>query len=164
MSLHRVLDQHKLSRDQWEERIQVWHEEHRGMLKYVYIHSEYMNSDSCVCLRCNWLWDMLNRTYKITQVHKYRAPKATKKDFQWPTPLLIKMEAIQFWCIVTQFLHNNIYVRHNWRWAIKFLEDNAHPDVIMQLLLLCLLLPLIYAFVFSSGQSNTAVVTISCCP
>ncbi|XP_043074843.1 ezrin-like isoform X2 [Puntigrus tetrazona] len=31
--LTRVLDQHKLSRDQWEERIQVWHEEHRGMLK-----------------------------------------------------------------------------------------------------------------------------------
>ncbi|XP_051954662.1 ezrin-like [Xyrauchen texanus] len=29
----RVLDQHKLSRDQWEERIQVWHEEHRGMLR-----------------------------------------------------------------------------------------------------------------------------------
>uniref|UniRef100_A0A8C2I111 Ezrin b n=1 Tax=Cyprinus carpio TaxID=7962 RepID=A0A8C2I111_CYPCA len=29
----RVLDQHKLSRDQWEERIQVWHEEHHGMLK-----------------------------------------------------------------------------------------------------------------------------------
>uniref|UniRef100_A0A665WKE4 FERM domain-containing protein n=1 Tax=Echeneis naucrates TaxID=173247 RepID=A0A665WKE4_ECHNA len=30
---HRVLEQHKLSREQWEERIQVWHEEHRGMLK-----------------------------------------------------------------------------------------------------------------------------------
>ncbi|ROL46279.1 Ezrin [Anabarilius grahami] len=29
----RVLDQHKLSREQWEERIQVWHEEHRGMLR-----------------------------------------------------------------------------------------------------------------------------------
>ncbi|XP_054617812.1 ezrin b [Dunckerocampus dactyliophorus] len=29
----RVLDQHKLSEEQWEERIQVWHEEHRGMLK-----------------------------------------------------------------------------------------------------------------------------------
>ncbi|CAJ1074583.1 ezrin a [Xyrichtys novacula] len=29
----RVLDQHKLSKDQWEERIQVWHEEHRYMLK-----------------------------------------------------------------------------------------------------------------------------------
>ncbi|XP_063299371.1 ezrin [Pelobates fuscus] len=29
----RVLDQHKLSRDQWEERIEVWHTEHRGMLK-----------------------------------------------------------------------------------------------------------------------------------
>uniref|UniRef100_A0A667ZUW5 Ezrin b n=1 Tax=Myripristis murdjan TaxID=586833 RepID=A0A667ZUW5_9TELE len=29
----RVLEQHKLSREQWEERIQVWHEEHRGMLK-----------------------------------------------------------------------------------------------------------------------------------
>ncbi|KAM9316005.1 ezrin [Gastrophryne carolinensis] len=29
----RVLDQHKLSRDQWEERIAVWHSEHRGMLK-----------------------------------------------------------------------------------------------------------------------------------
>uniref|UniRef100_A0A7N8Y9W9 Ezrin b n=1 Tax=Mastacembelus armatus TaxID=205130 RepID=A0A7N8Y9W9_9TELE len=30
---HRVQEQHKLSREQWEERIQVWHEEHRGMLK-----------------------------------------------------------------------------------------------------------------------------------
>ncbi|XP_012681700.2 ezrin a [Clupea harengus] len=29
----RVLDQHKLSKEQWQERIQVWHEEHRGMLK-----------------------------------------------------------------------------------------------------------------------------------
>ncbi|XP_053316849.1 ezrin [Spea bombifrons] len=29
----RVLDQHKLSREQWEERIQTWHAEHRGMLK-----------------------------------------------------------------------------------------------------------------------------------
>uniref|UniRef100_A0A8C9EVQ9 Ezrin n=1 Tax=Pavo cristatus TaxID=9049 RepID=A0A8C9EVQ9_PAVCR len=29
----RVMDQHKLSRDQWEERIQVWHAEHSGMLK-----------------------------------------------------------------------------------------------------------------------------------
>lgn len=32
---HRVLEQHKLSKDQWEERIQVWHEEHSGMLKWV---------------------------------------------------------------------------------------------------------------------------------
>ncbi|KAM9704663.1 ezrin b [Menidia menidia] len=30
---HRVLEQHKLSREQWEERIQVWHEEHCGMMK-----------------------------------------------------------------------------------------------------------------------------------
>ncbi|XP_051867543.1 ezrin-like [Pristis pectinata] len=29
----RVVEQHKLSREQWEERIQIWHEEHRGMLK-----------------------------------------------------------------------------------------------------------------------------------
>ncbi|XP_070834761.1 ezrin a [Chaetodon trifascialis] len=29
----RVLDQHKLSKDQWEDRIQVWHEEHSSMLK-----------------------------------------------------------------------------------------------------------------------------------
>uniref|UniRef100_A0AAY4C8H0 FERM domain-containing protein n=1 Tax=Denticeps clupeoides TaxID=299321 RepID=A0AAY4C8H0_9TELE len=29
----RVLDQHKLSKEQWEERIQVWHEEHGGTLK-----------------------------------------------------------------------------------------------------------------------------------
>ncbi|KAH0519977.1 Ezrin [Microtus ochrogaster] len=29
----RVMDQHKLTRDQWEDRIQVWHAEHRGMLK-----------------------------------------------------------------------------------------------------------------------------------
>ncbi|XP_068195387.1 ezrin a [Antennarius striatus] len=29
----RVLDQHKLSKEQWEERIHVWHEEHRSMLK-----------------------------------------------------------------------------------------------------------------------------------
>lgn len=30
-----MLEQHKLSKDQWEERIQVWHEEHSGMLKWV---------------------------------------------------------------------------------------------------------------------------------
>ncbi|PWA29562.1 hypothetical protein CCH79_00007846 [Gambusia affinis] len=29
----RVLDQHKLSKEQWEDRIQAWHEEHRAMLK-----------------------------------------------------------------------------------------------------------------------------------
>uniref|UniRef100_A0A8C5VC42 FERM domain-containing protein n=1 Tax=Microcebus murinus TaxID=30608 RepID=A0A8C5VC42_MICMU len=29
----RVTDQHRLTRDQWEDRIQVWHAEHRGMLK-----------------------------------------------------------------------------------------------------------------------------------
>eukprot|EP00063_Salmo_salar_P064312 XP_014039147.1 PREDICTED: radixin-like [Salmo salar] len=29
----RVLDQHKLSKEQWEQRIQTWHEEHRAMLK-----------------------------------------------------------------------------------------------------------------------------------
>lgn len=29
----RVLEQHKLTKEQWEERIQVWHEEHRGMLR-----------------------------------------------------------------------------------------------------------------------------------
>uniref|UniRef100_A0A3P9J7B2 Ezrin b n=1 Tax=Oryzias latipes TaxID=8090 RepID=A0A3P9J7B2_ORYLA len=29
----RVMEQHKLSKEQWEERIQVWHEEHCGMLK-----------------------------------------------------------------------------------------------------------------------------------
>ncbi|XP_053932020.1 moesin isoform X2 [Cuculus canorus] len=32
-SLIRVLEQHKLNKDQWEERIQVWHEEHRGMIR-----------------------------------------------------------------------------------------------------------------------------------
>ncbi|XP_035850672.1 ezrin a isoform X2 [Sander lucioperca] len=31
--LTRVLEQHKLSKEQWEERILVWHEEHRSMLK-----------------------------------------------------------------------------------------------------------------------------------
>lgn len=31
--IFRVMDQHKLSREQWEERIQVWHAEHGGMLK-----------------------------------------------------------------------------------------------------------------------------------
>uniref|UniRef100_A0A3Q3B623 Ezrin b n=1 Tax=Kryptolebias marmoratus TaxID=37003 RepID=A0A3Q3B623_KRYMA len=30
----RVMEQHKLSKEQWEERIQVWHEEHSGMLKW----------------------------------------------------------------------------------------------------------------------------------
>ncbi|KAF1374469.1 hypothetical protein PFLUV_G00229420 [Perca fluviatilis] len=29
----RVLEQHKLSKEQWEQRIQVWHEEHRSLLK-----------------------------------------------------------------------------------------------------------------------------------
>nr|XP_015219579.1 PREDICTED: radixin [Lepisosteus oculatus] len=30
----RVLEQHKLTKEQWEERIQTWHEEHRGMLRW----------------------------------------------------------------------------------------------------------------------------------
>ncbi|XP_033867990.3 radixin-like [Acipenser ruthenus] len=29
----RVLEQHKLTKEQWEERIQTWHEEHRGVLR-----------------------------------------------------------------------------------------------------------------------------------
>uniref|UniRef100_A0A8C1GNN4 Moesin-like n=1 Tax=Cyprinus carpio TaxID=7962 RepID=A0A8C1GNN4_CYPCA len=29
----RFLEQHKLNKEQWEERIQVWHEEHKGMLR-----------------------------------------------------------------------------------------------------------------------------------
>uniref|UniRef100_A0A8C9TCY9 Moesin a n=1 Tax=Scleropages formosus TaxID=113540 RepID=A0A8C9TCY9_SCLFO len=29
----RVLEQHKFTKEQWEERIQVWHEEHKGMLR-----------------------------------------------------------------------------------------------------------------------------------
>ncbi|XP_041668359.1 ezrin a [Cheilinus undulatus] len=29
----RVLDQHKLSKEQWEDRIQIWHDEHKHMLK-----------------------------------------------------------------------------------------------------------------------------------
>lgn len=32
-SIHSVLEQHKLTKEQWEERIQNWHEEHRGMLR-----------------------------------------------------------------------------------------------------------------------------------
>lgn len=32
--LYSVLEQHKLTKEQWEERIQNWHEEHRGMLRY----------------------------------------------------------------------------------------------------------------------------------
>lgn len=32
----RVLEQHKLNKDQWEERIKVWHEEHKGMLRYSF--------------------------------------------------------------------------------------------------------------------------------
>ncbi|XP_034720530.1 radixin-like isoform X2 [Etheostoma cragini] len=31
--LTRVLEQHKLTKEQWEDRIQTWHEEHRGMLR-----------------------------------------------------------------------------------------------------------------------------------
>lgn len=31
--LLRVLEQHRLSKEQWEDRIQVWHEEHGTMLK-----------------------------------------------------------------------------------------------------------------------------------
>lgn len=33
--VHRVLEQHKLTKEQWEDRIQTWHEEHRGMLRCV---------------------------------------------------------------------------------------------------------------------------------
>ncbi|XP_052005982.1 moesin b isoform X2 [Xyrauchen texanus] len=32
-SLTKVLEQHKLTKEQWEERIQVWHDQHKGMLR-----------------------------------------------------------------------------------------------------------------------------------
>jgi hypothetical protein len=32
---HSIIEQHKLSRGDWEERICKWHSDHRGMLKYV---------------------------------------------------------------------------------------------------------------------------------
>uniref|UniRef100_A0A673LEV4 Moesin-like n=1 Tax=Sinocyclocheilus rhinocerous TaxID=307959 RepID=A0A673LEV4_9TELE len=38
----RVLEQHKLNKEQWEERIQVWHEEHKGMLRYKDSMMEYL--------------------------------------------------------------------------------------------------------------------------
>jgi len=31
---NRVMDQHNLTREQWEERISTWHAEHHGMLRY----------------------------------------------------------------------------------------------------------------------------------
>lgn len=31
----RVLEQHKMTKEQWEDRIQTWHEEHRSMLRFV---------------------------------------------------------------------------------------------------------------------------------
>lgn len=37
-SFCRVLEQHKLSREQWEERIQVWHEEHGVTLKWACVY------------------------------------------------------------------------------------------------------------------------------
>jgi len=30
----RVLEQHKLTKEQWEDRIRVWHEQHKGMIRY----------------------------------------------------------------------------------------------------------------------------------
>uniref|UniRef100_A0A8D3DEH9 FERM domain-containing protein n=1 Tax=Scophthalmus maximus TaxID=52904 RepID=A0A8D3DEH9_SCOMX len=38
----RVLEQHKLNKNQWEERIQVWHQEHKGMLRYFNAMVEYL--------------------------------------------------------------------------------------------------------------------------
>jgi moesin len=32
-STPRVLEQHKLNKEQWENRIKVWHEEHKGVLR-----------------------------------------------------------------------------------------------------------------------------------
>ena len=32
---YRVVDQHKLTREQWEERIVTWYGEHKSMLRYV---------------------------------------------------------------------------------------------------------------------------------
>ena len=35
--LCRVIEQHKLTREQWEERITTWYKEHRGMLRYIQV-------------------------------------------------------------------------------------------------------------------------------
>ncbi|XP_067373653.1 moesin-like [Channa argus] len=42
----RVLEQHKLNKNQWEERIQVWHQEHKGMPRYCSL----TKKRKCVCV------------------------------------------------------------------------------------------------------------------
>ena len=37
----RVLDQHKMSKEQWEERIVTWYQEHKGMLRLVITSNQY---------------------------------------------------------------------------------------------------------------------------
>lgn len=38
---YRVMDQHNLSREQWEERISTWHAEHTGMLRWIITRLRY---------------------------------------------------------------------------------------------------------------------------
>lgn len=44
----RVLEQHKLNKNQWENRIQVWHQEHKGLLRYCSLNSK---SHNCIVNR-----------------------------------------------------------------------------------------------------------------
>lgn len=50
----RVLEQHKLNKDEWEERIKVWHEEHKRMLRYSLWQEEfiYFQSHNLELLLC----------------------------------------------------------------------------------------------------------------
>lgn len=51
----RVLEQHKLNKNQWEERIQVWHQEHKGMLRYWILTAKNHSCGFCKQIFCSSL-------------------------------------------------------------------------------------------------------------
>ncbi|KAM7418040.1 hypothetical protein PAMA_017602 [Pampus argenteus] len=65
----RVLEQHKLNKNQWEERIQVWHQEHKGMLRYRRLNA--LCTSWCSVARCIMMISLLSHIHREDAMVEY---------------------------------------------------------------------------------------------
>lgn len=74
------MEQHKLTKEQWEERIQNWHEEHRGMLRYLGGYFLSVFPQSVFISKHLLLYHIIPKKY-LTYMNKYKALNFNPKCF-----------------------------------------------------------------------------------
>lgn len=97
----RVYEQHKLSKEQWEERIQNWFSEHRGMLRSEVLLSILL----CICTLCKACPSHFCKTV-ITFIYSLNQISFINDKYD-----IFKAESLQ---------------KHHWWHLFKEKENNGH--------------------------------------